>query len=976
MKNRQKRLLALLLAGAMMALPVSQAFAETSYDASAGVEQRVLFPKDSLTGITAGLTVDGTQTEVSEDGSWTNTDDGKVYVAETAEDGSIQITQAGYELEVESGTASLKDGDDTYHHYSFGDWEQPDDSLDRAYYQKGDMVTIKADEPKEGMEFAGWKCETDGVEIADASSAETTFEMLNRKVKITATYQESKPQEYVVTVNNGEGSGSYEVGSEVTIAAPDRSAEGYEFTGWSVDTGNVSLNDASSLTTGFAMPEGDVTLTAGYTEIVPEPVSYAVTVNNGEGSGSYEAGSWVTVTAPDRSAEGYEFTGWSVDTGNVSLADTSAEETAFTMPEGNVTLTAAYTEIPQTETEPAAIETEAPETEPISIETEAPETEPAAIETEAPETEPISIETEAPETEPISIETEAPETEPGAIETEAPETEPISIETEAPETEPGAIETEAPETEQKYEVTVNNGIGSGEYAAGEIVSVEAPYEGEDGEVFEMWESTSNVQLEDVQQPVTTFVMPENSVELTAVYAAAKYTVTVENGTADTDEIEAGKTVTVTADDRFEEGLKFSHWEGSAVVDGEENDVIFADKNAETTSFTMPSGDTSVKAVYEEKIESYRVSVANGLINGTSTEMFCDENEEITVTANPSASGQQFSRWIINDGTYDIGDAAYDETISLTVTEDLDILATYEGVSYAVTVKNGTANYDECVSGTVVTITADKAPEGYEFDTWTVDTQNVSLADAYKATTTFTMPEGEVTVSASYKKIVYTVKVENGNSDQQYYYAGDTVTVTSNYPASGREFNKWEAVSGNVSFADSSRWKTTFTMPATNVSLRATYKDGPSPDDNQILDLKAGAEYYIGDTIKFTASGAGMSNSNPNPGDYRYRPSAYQISNVSGVLQTPYSISMAIKEAGEYTVKVTYNKDIYDGTNWVSDGTTDAKSVTFKVIPKSAAVQTGDETPIAMVVALAVVSCAVFVILLVIFLRRRKNNRKE
>ena len=171
MKNRQKRLLALLLAGAMMALPVSQAFAETSYDASAEVEQRVLFTKDSLTGITAGLTVDGTQTEVSEDGSWTNTDDGKVYVAETAEDGSIQITQAGYELEVESGTASLKDGDDTYHHYSFGDWEQPDDSLDRAYYQKGDMVTIKADEPKEGMEFAGWKCETDGVEIADASSA-------------------------------------------------------------------------------------------------------------------------------------------------------------------------------------------------------------------------------------------------------------------------------------------------------------------------------------------------------------------------------------------------------------------------------------------------------------------------------------------------------------------------------------------------------------------------------------------------------------------------------------------------------------------------------------------------------------------------------------------------------------------------------------------------------------------------------------
>ena len=61
--------------------------------------------------------------------------------------------------------------------------------------------------------------------------------------------------------------------------------------------------------------------------------------------------------------------------------------------------------------------------------------------------------------------------------------------------------------------------------------------------------------------------------------------------------------------------------------------------------------------------------------------------------------------------------------------------------------------------------------------------------------------------------------------------------------------------------------------------------------------------------------------------------------------------MAIKEAGEYTVKATYKQGYFrSDANWVSDGTTDTKSVTFKVIPKSAAVQTGDETPIAMVVA--------------------------
>ena len=80
--------------------------------------------------------------------------------------------------------------------------------------------------------------------------------------------------------------------------------------------------------------------------------------------------------------------------------------------------------------------------------------------------------------------------------------------------------------------------------------------------------------------------------------------------------------------------------------------------------------------------------------------------------------------------------------------------------------------------------------------------------------------------------------------------------------------------------------------------------------------------------------------------------------------------MAINATGEYTLKVTYNKDVYDGNSWVSDGTADTK--TFKVITKAAGVQTGDETPIATVIALAVVSCAVFIILLVVFIRRRKK----
>ena len=77
-------------------------------------------------------------------------------------------------------------------HYQFGDWEKPETPVDRAYYAQGDTVKLKADDPADGMEFKGWKCDIEGVTIADPTSPETTFTMPDKKVKITAEYQEKQ----------------------------------------------------------------------------------------------------------------------------------------------------------------------------------------------------------------------------------------------------------------------------------------------------------------------------------------------------------------------------------------------------------------------------------------------------------------------------------------------------------------------------------------------------------------------------------------------------------------------------------------------------------------------------------------------------------------------------------------------------------------------------------------------------------------
>lgn len=77
--------------------------------------------------------------------------------------------------------------------------------------------------------------------------------------------------------------------------------------------------------------------------LITRQTRYAVTVNNSyadvSGAGSYAAGSDVTVRAGSR--DGYIFNGWTSDS-SVVFDDASAAETAFTMPEGSVTVTANW----------------------------------------------------------------------------------------------------------------------------------------------------------------------------------------------------------------------------------------------------------------------------------------------------------------------------------------------------------------------------------------------------------------------------------------------------------------------------------------------------------------------------------------------------------------------------------------------------------------------------------------------------------
>jgi uncharacterized repeat protein (TIGR02543 family) len=124
--------------------------------------------------------------------------------------------------------------------------------------------------------------------------------------------------------------------------------EGYTFTGWTGEAEDISLlDDATSLSTFFTMPNRDITLTATYQEVVPPTYTLTLLADPDDigavltGAGEYEEGDEVNITAS--AVEGYTFTGWTGEAEDIALLDNPlVASTSLTMPTRLVILTAKY----------------------------------------------------------------------------------------------------------------------------------------------------------------------------------------------------------------------------------------------------------------------------------------------------------------------------------------------------------------------------------------------------------------------------------------------------------------------------------------------------------------------------------------------------------------------------------------------------------------------------------------------------------
>ena len=254
----------------------------------------------------------------------------------------------------------------------------------------------------------------------------------------------------------------------------------------------------------------------------------------------------------------------------------------------------------------------------------------------------------------------------------------------------------------------------------------------------------------------TFTQPEGDVTITAAFEMRnEHTVTFDaNGGSEPEELPEEVTTAMPAKKILHgseyslpecefiapEGKQFKAWE----IDGAEYPV-----NAPVTV----TADITVKALWEDAPPApaeYTVRFnANGGggtmadvtgVSGSYTLPACGFTEP---------EGKQFKGWSTSADGSVISGTTYE------VSSDTTFYAIWESKEYSIIVTDGKATIgagseiSKAAQGTTITLTANAAPDGKVFDKWVVESGNTTLEDANSETTTFIMPDSEVSVKATY-----------------------------------------------------------------------------------------------------------------------------------------------------------------------------------------------------------------------------------
>ena len=223
-------------------------------------------------------------------------------------------------------------------------------------------------------------------------------------------------------------------------------------------------------------------------------------------------------------------------------------------------------------------------------------------------------------------------------------------------------------------------------------------------------------------------------------------------------------------------------------------------------------------------------------------------------------------------------------------------------------------------------------------------------------------------SASSLKLPSTVVIETTEGNMKASVSWNV--KASSYRQSSTDAQKF-TVSGTVTLPSGVDNDNKINLTTSvEVSVNAYSAKVASAENNKITGIEPNGVYTTQTKISFTAVGAGMDNNSPKKGDTRYVPQSWTVINTNVWNAAPYTASFGLAQSGDYTLKVAFAQQQYDGNTWKSTGTTDSRQVSFSITKakvtapgtnltpaanKKSSVKTGDNTPILPFVCILIIA---------------------
>ena len=393
-------------------------------------------------------------------------------------------------------------------------------------------------------------------------------------------------------------------------------------------------------------------------------------------------------------------------------------------------------------------------------------------------------------------------------------------------------------------------------------------------------------------------------------------------------------------------VEFKIKDGAAIGNTELKITDLVPSNFNGDLITVNSKNSYVKVLCKHADTEEVVKEAVTCTKDGVTEVKCKKCGELIDTKTVKSTGHKFGEYkVVTEATCS-KDGLKRRTCSVcNEVEEVKIPATGKHTAVTEITKKATCTtagekVTKCSVCDKVLSTEEIPATGHKFGEYKVVTEATCSKDGLKRRTCSVCNEvEEVKIPATGKHTAVTEIIKKATCTT----AGEKITKcsvcdkvlsTEEIPATGHKYSDYVIKKDATETEDGILERTCTVCGETEKVTIPKLESLKTEVKDEKAENPLASQYTKGEDITFTAIGIGMDNVNPQAGDMRYVPVKWSINPSGEWTSAPYTATFAVANAGDYELKVVYNREVYKDGKWVADGVTITSKTAITIAEKA------------------------------------------